>query len=300
MLFIFVAMKHGNLQFTHLKPYANFLYQNLLEEFASENLKRNQELELPILKLFQHLPPEQLKQMSKRSVEEYLLGIMEGTAIDNIVKSMENWKSGNLQGIPKDKISASDRKHTLHKFIPRYTTDLSQVLLIIDEVEDFFTFQEMLAIDTYSEIQQEKLRKNEVRLKEAQALAHVGYWEYDKTSGKIDWSDELYKIYGLEVGSEIDSKKIREKIIKEDLPELMEKINYATNHLTTFAHEYRIERTKEEIRSIYEYGYAEKTRSGNIVLRRISLDITERKKTEEELRLLNYELEERVKKEPRN
>ena len=295
-------MKHGNIKFTHLKPYAHFLYQNLLEEFASEDLKRNQELDLPILKFFQHLPPEQLKLLSKKGVGEYLNGIIEETAVDTIRKSMENWKTDKLQGVSKDKIGAADialiynaRKHTLYKFLPRYTTDFAEALAIINEVEDFYTFQETLAIHTYSEIQQEKIKKNETRLKEAQALAHVGHWEYDLASGKLEWSDELYKIYGFELGSGIHSEKIQETILAEDFHSLHEKIRYATDHLSEFTHEYRIRRSDGEIRSIYESGYAKKNENGNIILRGISLDITERKKTEEELRLLNYKLEERVK-----
>ncbi len=34
-------------------------------------------------------------------------------------------------------------------------------------------------------------------LEEAQALTHLGSWEWDIATGKISWSDELYRIYGM-------------------------------------------------------------------------------------------------------
>ncbi len=45
---------------------------------------------------------------------------------------------------------------------------------------------------------EEKLKRNEARLKEAQAIAHTGNWEVDISNGKHLWSDEFYKIFGVE------------------------------------------------------------------------------------------------------
>ena len=41
----------------------------------------------------------------------------------------------------------------------------------------------------------EKLVKSEAQLREAQGLAKVGNWEFDVTTGKIHWSDEVYAIF---------------------------------------------------------------------------------------------------------
>src|ERR1051325_4889428 len=42
----------------------------------------------------------------------------------------------------------------------------------------------------------ESLRNHE-RLKEAQAIAHVGNWELNFATGKAVWSDEACRIYGI-------------------------------------------------------------------------------------------------------
>lgn len=34
-------------------------------------------------------------------------------------------------------------------------------------------------------------------LERAQSIAHIGSWDYDLTTGKLTWSDELYRIYGV-------------------------------------------------------------------------------------------------------
>jgi PAS domain S-box-containing protein len=38
-------------------------------------------------------------------------------------------------------------------------------------------------------------------LAEAQRLAHIGNWQWDIDTGKVSWSDELYRLYGLEPNS---------------------------------------------------------------------------------------------------
>ncbi len=42
------------------------------------------------------------------------------------------------------------------------------------------------------------LRKSEFSLKIAQAIAHLGHWEWDVASGDMRWSDETYRILGYE------------------------------------------------------------------------------------------------------
>ncbi len=45
---------------------------------------------------------------------------------------------------------------------------------------------------------EEALRASEARLKDAQHIAHIGNWEWEIATGGIQWSDEVYCIYGYE------------------------------------------------------------------------------------------------------
>ncbi len=46
-----------------------------------------------------------------------------------------------------------------------------------------------------------ELRASESRLSEAQAAAQLGSWTWDPATGQVTWSDELYRIYGLDRAS---------------------------------------------------------------------------------------------------
>ena len=41
----------------------------------------------------------------------------------------------------------------------------------------------------------------ERQMAEAQQLAHIGSWDWDIATGRLDWSDELYRIFGFQPGT---------------------------------------------------------------------------------------------------
>jgi PAS domain S-box-containing protein len=47
-----------------------------------------------------------------------------------------------------------------------------------------------------------RLQESEELHKQAQALTHIGNWSWDIKTNKINWSDEMYRIYGLQPQSE--------------------------------------------------------------------------------------------------
>jgi PAS domain S-box-containing protein len=55
---------------------------------------------------------------------------------------------------------------------------------------------------TLKHLMLEQLRLSEQLNKQAQAITHIGNWTWEVSSEKISWSDELYRIYGLEPQSE--------------------------------------------------------------------------------------------------
>ena len=48
---------------------------------------------------------------------------------------------------------------------------------------------------------EESLRRKETELREAQRLAALGSWQWDRDTDEVVWSDELFRIAGLEPGS---------------------------------------------------------------------------------------------------
>ena len=72
---------------------------------------------------------------------------------------------------------------------------------------------------------QEQIRLNQTRLEEAQRLAHVGHWEWDLESGKVDWSEELFRLFGLSPGSTAPSYHEQEKMFTKDSWERLTEIS---------------------------------------------------------------------------
>jgi PAS domain S-box-containing protein len=54
---------------------------------------------------------------------------------------------------------------------------------------------------TERKVAEEQLQRKKAELLEAQHLAKIGSWEWNPNSGTLKWSDELYRIHGLEPNS---------------------------------------------------------------------------------------------------
>ncbi|MGZ5494974.1 MAG: PAS domain-containing protein, partial [Thermoanaerobaculia bacterium] len=55
---------------------------------------------------------------------------------------------------------------------------------------------------------EEALKKSEAALKEAQRDAQVGHWEWSALTGATTWSDEVYRILGIPIGSATPSYEL--------------------------------------------------------------------------------------------
>jgi PAS domain S-box-containing protein len=78
-------------------------------------------------------------------------------------------------------------------------------------------------------------------LKEAQEVAHIGSWEWNIPENKVTWSDELYRLWGLEPGSdEITYERYLETIHPNERELARETIEGAQATGTPFAFDHRI------------------------------------------------------------
>lgn len=123
------------------------------------------------------------------------------------------------------------------------------------------------------------------RLKEAQQIAKVGSWELNMETGKIWWSDELYKMYGLERG-DVDPtlKKFLDKIHKDDRGLVRKAVDDANAGINEHDVEFRIVASDQRQIYVHTIGQVSRDESGKaIAFRGIAQDITERKIVQQEL-----------------
>jgi PAS domain S-box-containing protein len=69
---------------------------------------------------------------------------------------------------------------------------------IRDQAGNVVAAIEMVEDITERKRAEEALRASETRLKDAQHIAHIGNWEWDIATSRLQWSEELYRIYGYE------------------------------------------------------------------------------------------------------
>jgi PAS domain S-box-containing protein len=138
-------------------------------------------------------------------------------------------------------------------------------------------------------------------LKEAQGLAHMGSWEWDVPRNEVRWSDELYRIYGVEPGAFVATfEAFLGQIRADDRERVRRAIEAAMARGGSFSQEEHIVRPSGEERVLASSGRVELNEAGEPVrLWGICIDITERKRAEEEVLELNATLERRVEERTR-
>jgi PAS domain S-box-containing protein len=133
---------------------------------------------------------------------------------------------------------------------------------------------------------QEGLRRNEGQLRTAQQVAHVGSWEIDLTSNTATWSEELYRIFGLDPGTSAPSYEgFLELVHPEDKQRLAGEIDQAMKAGGSFSFDHRIKRPDGTVRTLHARGEIVTDGSGAPVrVFGTAQDVTERTEIEAALR----------------
>jgi PAS domain S-box-containing protein len=143
--------------------------------------------------------------------------------------------------------------------------------------------------DLYEDLRgrEEKLRRSEAYLAEAQKLAKTGSWAYNPAAEKcIYWSDEMLRIFGLELQTINlpDREEFLRLVHPEDRDRFNERIDKAFREKADFVQDYRIVLTNGTVKHIHGIGHPVLDETGNIIeYVGTDVDVTERKRAEEAL-----------------
>jgi PAS domain S-box-containing protein len=138
----------------------------------------------------------------------------------------------------------------------------------------------------------EQIRQNERLLADAQHLARLGSWQWDVATNRVTWSDELYRIYGLQPDSfSATFEGYLAYVYPEDQSIARTAIERALRSHQPFTFEERIVRPDGSQRSLYSQGHVVLDEAGQPAqLVGICQDVTERKQFEENLRASGEQL----------
>ncbi|MFO8133173.1 MAG: PAS domain S-box protein [Thermoplasmatota archaeon] len=185
-----------------------------------------------------HAPPEQAEKMREK-VEEYL----------------QRWpKQGHARF--ESQIVGKDGNE-----IPVEITGK----MLVDDREQPVGFQGSARDITQRKQAEEELKESERLHKEAQRVAHIGHWKLDPDMGTPVWSDEIFRIFGLDPEEGEPSFADHEKYLHpDDWPRLNEAMSTASEKGEPFDIEFRIVRPDGDMRWMHALGTATMAEDGTV------------------------------------
>ncbi len=140
------------------------------------------------------------------------------------------------------------------------------------------------------ERERELRRQNEL-FEATQRLAAVGGWEYEPDTETLYWTDEVKQLHGHPPTYEPTLEEAIESYHPEDRPRVRRRIEAALDRGEPFDFEGRIETTGGEMRWVQAYGKPTRSDGSIARLRGAVVDITERKKREQNLQTFRSAVE---------
>ncbi|MGZ6075500.1 MAG: PAS domain S-box protein, partial [Isosphaeraceae bacterium] len=143
----------------------------------------------------------------------------------------------------------------------------------------------VLEIDRRQAIEQ-NLRDSEEQLRLAQDASGVGMWDWDTRSDRVEWSDQTFRIFGLQPGEQkLDESSVLKLIHPEDRAAVNLAIREALRPGGKYDAEYRIQRPDGSMRWLLAKGRTHCDSKGSpFRMIGLCLDVTERRQAPEELR----------------
>ncbi|MDB5084726.1 MAG: domain S-box protein [Bacilli bacterium] len=129
---------------------------------------------------------------------------------------------------------------------------------------------------------EELLRQSQRRLALAQRIAHIGNWERNPVDDIIYWSDEMYRIFGLEPLTHMTLEQILNRIHPDDVKLCAQLFTVAVLG-NPYQVEYRIIRSNGEVRFVHSQCEGQLTEGQVVSIIGTTQDITERKLAEQAL-----------------
>jgi PAS domain S-box-containing protein len=260
----------------YLPSFAQYILQHRLNDFVAAELRISEEVNIPLMKFLGSISTEQIAEMVKKGAEELLTSLAQNRAKHHVETGVKKWMGNMLPVLKKEDITAEDitvimyvRKKTMLQFLPEYSKNSDQLVQLMQEIDLFIFHAETTYTNTYINLLKEhlsetiskeeqissQLRENEYLYKRAEAITHLGSYKWDIRTNELTWSDELYRIYGLD--PEKDSTGfdyISSFNYPEDTPKVRQEYSAAIQEKRPYDFYYRIKTKSNHTKILHARG----------------------------------------------
>jgi PAS domain S-box-containing protein len=132
-------------------------------------------------------------------------------------------------------------------------------------------------------LMEEKLQRSESYLAEAQQLSHTGSFGWNVATGELIWSDETFRIFQCDPATRPTLEFILRRVHPEDIVFVKQTIEGVTREMKDFDFEHRLLMPDGSIKYLRVVAKPTQTKMRVLEFVGTVMDITERKKTEENL-----------------
>ena len=168
------------------------------------------------------------------------------------------------------------KEKIIHSRATVQTNEAGEPMMFVGTAQDVTEKQNLLR----------QLEHRDELYKQAQALAHIGNWSFDVLTGAITWTDEVYRIYGLEPQSEVITyERYLGLLHPEDKSVVLHYVSRCIDYHESYDFSHRIISADNRLKILHSKGEVVVDKNGKpLQLRGTVQDVTEQKLIEQELR----------------
>ena len=137
---------------------------------------------------------------------------------------------------------------------------------------------------------EDRFRRSEALLAEAQRLSVTGSFSWRVATDEITWSKQLYRIYELEIGVPVTVELIRTRVHPEDVSLIEKMVDQARAGGNGFEWQYRLMMPDHSIKYMHAVGHAIRDQNGQLEYIAAVQDVTANRMSEEALAKARSEL----------
>ena len=137
---------------------------------------------------------------------------------------------------------------------------------------------------------EEKLRRSEAFLAQAQYLARIGSFSWRVATDELVWSEQLYRMFEFDHRVPVTLELIGTRVHPEDIPMMDDMIERARGGVSDFEYEHRLLMPNHSVQYLHLIAHGARDKDGHLEYIGAVQDVTQRRLSEEALRKAQSEL----------